>query len=67
MGPLARMNTADYIPTPLAQKEFEEFRDYTKGRPNGMSMHMHWARLIEILHSAEMMKDLLSDPDIMGS
>ena len=31
-----------------------------------MSMHMHWARLIEILHSAEMMKELLNDPDIMG-
>jgi NAD-reducing hydrogenase large subunit len=28
-------------------------------------MHMHWARLIELLHSAEMMKDLLNDPDLM--
>jgi NAD-reducing hydrogenase large subunit len=27
---------------------------------------MHWARLIEILHSAEMMKELLQDPDITG-
>ena len=26
---------------------------------------MHWARLIEILHSAEMMKELLMDPDIV--
>jgi NAD-reducing hydrogenase large subunit len=31
-----------------------------------MSMHMHWARLIEILHSAEMMKELLIDPDIVS-
>ncbi len=30
-----------------------------------MSMHMHWARLIEILHAAEMMKELLNDPDLM--
>ena len=66
VGPLARMNTADFIPTPLAQKEHEEFRAYTKGKPNGMSMHMHWARLIEILHAAEVMRDLLNDPDIMG-
>ena len=65
VGPLARMNTCDFIPTPLAQKEFEEFKAYTHGKPNGMSMHMHWARLIEILHSAEMMKDLLNDPDLM--
>jgi NAD-reducing hydrogenase large subunit len=65
VGPLARMNTADFIPTPLAQKEFEQFKAYTKGKPNGMSMHMHWARLIEILHSAEMMKELLNDPDLL--
>ncbi len=64
VGPLARMNTADFIPTPLAQKEFEAFQAYTKGKPNGMSMHMHWARLIEVLHAAEVMKDLLNDPDI---
>ena len=25
---------------------------------------MHWARLIETLHSAEMMRDLLNDPDL---
>ena len=66
VGPLARMNTADFIPTPLAQKEFEIYKAYTKGKPNHMSMHMHWARLIEILHSAEMMKELLNDPDIVN-
>lgn len=67
VGPLARLNTADYIPTPLAQKEFEEFKAYTKGKPNNMSMHMHWARLIETLHSAEMIKKLLEDPDLQGT
>lgn len=66
VGPLARLNTCDFIPTPLAQKECEIFKAYTKGKPNNMSMHMHWARLIELLHSAEMMKELLNDPDIMG-
>ncbi len=64
VGPLARLSTCDFIPSPLAQKEFEEFRAYTNGKPNGMSMHMHWARLIEVLHSAEVMKDLLNDPDL---
>jgi NAD-reducing hydrogenase large subunit len=66
VGPLARLNTADFIPTPLAQKEFEEFRAYTGGKPNNMSLHMHWARLIEILHAAEMMKELLNDPDLLS-
>ena len=28
-------------------------------------MHMHWSRLIEILHCAEKMKELLNDPDIL--
>jgi NAD-reducing hydrogenase large subunit len=65
VGPLARLNTAEFIPTPLAQKEFEEYKSYTRGNPNCMSMHMHWARLIEILHAAEMMKELLNDPDII--
>jgi NAD-reducing hydrogenase large subunit len=65
VGPLARLNTCDFIPTPLAQKEFEEFRAYTNGKPNNMSMHMHWARLIETLHAAEMINELLNDPDIL--
>ena len=64
VGPLGRLNTADFIPTPLAQKEFEIYKAYTNGKPNNMSMHMHWARLIELLHAAEMMKDLLNDPDL---
>jgi NAD-reducing hydrogenase large subunit len=64
VGPLARLNTCDFIPTPLAQKEFEIFKAYTNGKPNNMSMHMHWARLIELLHSGEMIRDLLNDPDL---
>ncbi|MGE5354982.1 MAG: Ni/Fe hydrogenase subunit alpha [Deltaproteobacteria bacterium] len=64
VGPLARLNVCDFIPTPLAQKEFEEFKAYTNGKPNNMTMHYHWARLIEVLHSAEMIKQLLMDPDL---
>ena len=66
VGPLARMNVCDYISTPLANKELEEFKSYTSGRPNNSTMHSHWARLIEILHCAELMKDLLEDDDILG-
>ncbi len=67
VGPLARLNTCDFIPTPLAQREFELFKDYTGGKPNNMSMHMHWARLIETLHAAEVMNDLLNDSDLQGN
>ncbi len=66
VGPLARLNTCDFIPSPLAQKEFELFKAYTNGKPNNMSLHMHWARLIELLHSAEVVRDLLQDNDLQG-
>lgn len=64
VGPLARLNTCNFIPTSLAQEEFEIFKEYTYWKPNHMSMHMHWARLIETLHAAEVMKELLLDPDL---
>lgn len=64
VGPLARMNTIDFIDTPLAQKEFEKFRSYNNGKPSNKPMHQHWARLIEILHCAEKIKELLNDPDL---
>ena len=65
VGPLARMNTANFIDTPLAQKEFELFKSYNNGKPSHKPMHAHWARLIEILHSAEKMKELLNDKDLL--
>jgi NAD-reducing hydrogenase large subunit len=67
VGPLARLNTCDHIPSPLAQKEYEIFKSYTGGKPNNMSLHTHWARLIELLHAAEVIQELLADKDIMGT
>jgi NAD-reducing hydrogenase large subunit len=64
VGPLARLNTCDFIPTPLAQKEFEQYRAYSLGKITNSTMHTHWARLIEVLHSAEVIRDLLKDPDL---
>jgi len=66
VGPLARLNVVDFIPTPLAQKEFEEFRAYTHGKPNNMSLHYHWARLIEVLYAAEEIRNLLKDTDLQN-
>jgi NAD-reducing hydrogenase large subunit len=67
VGPLARLNTCDYIPSPLAQKEFEAYKAYTDGKPNNMSLHSHWARLIELLHAAEVIKEILRDKDLQGT
>jgi NAD-reducing hydrogenase large subunit len=66
VGPLARLNTADFIPSPLAQKELEAYRSVTGGKPNNMCLHTHWARLIETIHAAEVIRDLLRDPDLQG-
>jgi NAD-reducing hydrogenase large subunit len=66
VGPLARLNTCSFIPTPLAQKEFETYKALTDGKPNNMCMHTHYARLIELLHAAEMIRDLLNDPDLQS-
>ena len=66
VGPLARLNTCDFIPSPRAQKEFELYKAYTDGKPNNMSLHTHWARLIELLHSAEVIRELLNDQDLQG-
>ncbi|MDI6814464.1 MAG: Ni/Fe hydrogenase subunit alpha [Dehalococcoidales bacterium] len=60
---LARINVCDRIPTPLAQKELEEFRS-NFGRPAQLTLLYHWARLIEILYCAERAMELLNDPEI---
>lgn len=60
---LARLNVADYIPTPLAQKELEEFRA-AFGRPAQLTLLYHWARLIELLYNAELTMHLLNDSEI---
>ncbi|MDW3228277.1 MAG: Ni/Fe hydrogenase subunit alpha [Acidobacteriota bacterium] len=66
VGPIARLNTCDYIPSPRAQREFEIYKAYTSGKPNNMTLHSHWARLIEMLHAAEVIKELLNDKEITG-
>lgn len=67
VGPLARLNTCDFIDTPLAEKERQVFKELTGGAPNNMSMAYHWARMVEILHAAEKMRELLHDPDLQGT
>jgi len=66
VGPLARLNTSSHINTPLAEIERLQFKAYTQNKPNNMTMHTHWARLIELLHCAESMKDLLHDDELLG-
>jgi NAD-reducing hydrogenase large subunit len=64
VGPLARMNVTNSLSTPLAQEALERFHAYTDGAPNNMTLHTNWARAIEVLHAAELIEELLRDPDL---
>jgi NAD-reducing hydrogenase large subunit len=67
VGPLARVQNCDFIPTPLAEAERREFVDYGQGALIHAPLAYHWARMIEMLHAAETIKDLLHDDDLSGS
>lgn len=67
VGPLARMNVCSGIETPLAETERIVFKLMTGGKINNRTMYSHWARLIEMLYCAEMMKNLLLDDDILSN
>ncbi len=82
VGPLARVNNCDYINTPLAEAARVEFKAHGGGAdslsaaalPPSMEVEamvhstlaFHWARLIEVLHCAESIKDLLHDGDLLS-
>jgi NAD-reducing hydrogenase large subunit len=66
VGPLARINTCDFIDTPEAEDERQEFMAVTEGKPNNITMAYHWARMIELLHSGEKIQQLLIDSDLQG-
>jgi NAD-reducing hydrogenase large subunit len=67
VGPLSRVNCCDFIDTELAEKARQEFMALGNGKPVHASMAYHWARCIEILHSAEKIRELLDDPDLQGT
>ena len=66
VGPLARVQNCDAIPTPFAEAERRNFMDYAGGQPCHAILAYHWTRMIEMLHAVEAIKDLLQDPDILS-
>lgn len=69
--PLARLNVADGMATPLAQEQFERFYATLGSRkvngrfqPVHHRLATHWARLIELLYAAERMVELAQDPEL---
>jgi F420-non-reducing hydrogenase large subunit len=62
VAPLARLNVANGMATPLAQKEYEQMFDTFGGKPVHNTLAMHWARLICALQAAEHNQMLANDP-----
>lgn len=65
--PLSRLNAADGMATPLAQVEYDKMYETLGGKPVHATLAMHWARLVELLYSAERCLELAEDPDIIGT
>lgn len=66
VGPLARLNCADTIDTPLAAAEWQLFRERW-GSPCHFTGAQHHARLVELLHHAEKALEILKDDEIMSA
>jgi NAD-reducing hydrogenase large subunit len=67
VGPLARIQNCDVIDTPLGEHARQSL---LATAPNGQMihapLHYHWARLVEMIHSAEVIENILRDPDLLG-
>jgi NAD-reducing hydrogenase large subunit len=66
VGPLARLQNCDFIPTQRAEAQRRAFIDVHGGKTVHAALAFHWARMIEVLHGVEVIADLLDDPDILG-
>jgi F420-non-reducing hydrogenase large subunit len=64
VAPLARLNAAEGMATPLAQEEYEKMYSTLGGKPVHHTLAMHWARLIELLYAAERLLELSQDPEV---
>ena len=62
--PLARLNVAEGMATPLAQAEYKRMYETLGRKPIHSTLVTHWARLIELLYAAERMHELSRDPEI---
>jgi F420-non-reducing hydrogenase large subunit len=64
VAPLARLNAADGLATPAAQKAADEFFNTLGGKPVHHTLANHWARVVEMIYAAERILELVNDPEI---
>lgn len=65
VGPLARLNAAEGMSTPLAQEAYEKMYSTIGMKPVHHTLANHWARLIELLNASERVLELALDPEII--
>ena len=66
VGPLARVQNCDFIPSERAEIERQAFVAWGQGELVHASLAYHWARMIEMLHAVEVITDLLDDPALLS-
>lgn len=66
VGPLARINNCEAITTPMAEQQRQVFKSLNHEQPVQATLAYHWARMIELLHCAEAIQELLHDPDLLS-
>jgi len=64
VAPLARLNVADGMATPLAQEAYEKMYSTLGGKPVHATLAFHWARLVEIMYAAERLLELCQDKEV---
>ena len=64
VAPLARLNAADGMATPLAQEAYQKMYETFGEKPVHNTLAYHWARLIEALYAAERILELARDPEL---
>lgn len=62
VAPLARLNVADGMSTPLADIEYKRMYEVVGDKPCHYTLAIHWARLIEILYAAERIAEIAEVP-----
>jgi NAD-reducing hydrogenase large subunit len=66
VGPLARVQNCDFIPSARAEVERQAFVAWGRGEPVHATLAYHWARMIEMLHAVEVIAELLADPALLS-
>ncbi|OIN94042.1 MAG: Ni/Fe hydrogenase subunit alpha [Comamonadaceae bacterium CG1_02_60_18] len=66
VGPLARVQNCDFIPSERAEAERQAFVAWGQGELINGSLAYHWARMIELLHAVEVIGQLLDDPALLA-